>query len=210
MGGSVSRGDYSCGISDIDIYIVVDNNNYSVKINNDIQDISKNKLPKLLSWCPDGVSVAFTTYPEVKTGVSWLGRGSEYFSFQETGKLLYGKDIKQEIVIPNEKDITTSTQQAINQIKQIVQQDLSNMTIDKYFIRGIFGIVFSAMYFKLCLNKQYIRGKETVVSAYCNLDPDQANIAKDILNLWYIFSFRELIESEVDKLICHTKKIVNM
>lgn len=209
LGGSASRGDYVVGISDIDIYLVVKNYDKNDSINNTIQNMAKNMLPDLLSWCPDGVTVAFTSYQDIKSGTSWLGSGSEYFEFQKTGKLLYGRDIKHEIVVPNEIDIIKSSEQAINEIKQIIKQDLSNVSINKYFVRCVFGTAFSAIYFYMCMKRQYIRGKEKTTDAYCKQNTANASIAKDILSLWHIFSRRELSKAEIFRLIDETKNIIN-
>lgn len=209
LGGSMSRGDYIVGISDIDIYVVVNNIEKTNQINLSIQDIARHKLNELLSWCPDGVTVAFTTYNEVKEGKSWLGSNTEYYSFQETGKLLYGKDIKQEILKPTESDIIHTSQQAIMNLKQIVQQDVSNIKKDKYFIRCIFGAAFSAMFFYLCCNKIYIRGKEKIVFEFGNINPSQSETAKEILHLWNVYGQKQLTDSEIDKLINFTKVIMN-
>lgn len=209
LGGSVSRGDYIVGISDIDIYIVVNNNKNTDEINLSIQDIAKHKLDELLSWCPDGVTVAFTTYNEIKEGKSWLGSNSEYYSFQETGKLLYGKEIKHEISKPIESDIIQASQQAIDKLKQIVQQDISNVNKDKYFVRCIFGTVFSAMFFYLCCNKIYVRGKEKVTYEFGVVNPPFSETAKKILHLWNIYGQRQLTESEVNNLINFTRNITN-
>ena len=209
LGGSVSRGDYIVGISDIDLYMVMKNQNESNEINNAIQNLAKKELPELLSWCPDGVTVAFTSYQDIKSGASWLGNGSEYLNFQEAGKLLYGKDIKHEIIAPNDNEIIVSSNQAIRQIKQIVQQEVSSVPGNKYFVRGVFSAAFSAIHFYLCTNRQYLRGKEQTVHVYSELNPAGAGIAKELLSLWRVFSQRELSNAEIARLIDYTKELVN-
>ncbi|MEA4831419.1 MAG: nucleotidyltransferase domain-containing protein [Oscillospiraceae bacterium] len=208
VGGSVSRGDYVVGVSDIDIYVVTKDSEENNTINTAVQSLAYKKIQELLSWCPDGVTVAFTTYKEIKSGVSWLGAGSEYYTFQENAKLLYGKDIRKDIIEPTENDIRKSSEQAIAQIKHIVQQDLSNIKIDKYFIRGIFGTAFSAMHFYLCLHHQYIRGKQKITDAYCEINQERAVFANSIMELWYVFSHRPLYEIEIKQLITDTIRII--
>lgn len=209
LGGSMSRGDYVIGISDIDIYIVVNSIENANEINSEIQDIAKRKLFELLSWCPDGVTVSFTTYNEIIDGTSWLGSNSEYYSFQKTGKLLYGKNIKQEISKPTQSDIIQSSQQAIEQLKQIIQQDVSNINKDKYFVRSIFGTAFSAMYFYLCCENIGVRGKNKITTAFQKKNDKYQQEARNILFLWDCFCHRQLHEDEIDKLINLTRTVVN-
>lgn len=208
LGGSVSRGDYVVGASDIDIYVVVNDYNGTALINHTIREIAKEKLPQLLSWCPDGVAVTYTTYDDIKTGKSWLASNSDYFTFQNSGTLLYGKDIKQDIVKPNERDIVKTSKQAIVQLKQIVKQDIKDVNKDRYFIRGIFGMVYSAMYFYLSLNGIYIRGKEKIVTKFCEVNPAYSETSRNIQCLWNIFCQRQLNENEINNLIKYTKIII--
>lgn len=211
IGGSVSRGDYVVDASDIDIYIVVneDEGTSIASINSFIQDIAKEKLSQLLSWCPDGVNVSFTTYGDIKSGTSWLGNGSEYYSFKDTGKLIYGKDIKQEIVEPNKNDIYKMSRQAISQLKQIVQQDLAEIDFNRQNVRDIFSTVFSAMHFYLCLHNIYIRGKEKTINEFSKTNSTYSSMAKEVFKIWNAFSQRQLNKAEIDNLIYFTKVIVN-
>ena len=209
LGGSVARGDYVVGASDIDIYIVVKSIENTNEIDSGIQCIAKCRLhEELLSWCPDGVSVTFTTYNDIKTGRSWLGSVSDYYSFQETGKLLYGKEIRQEIVKPTESEIILLSKHAIDQLKQIVRQDKSPINKNKYFVRNIFGAAFSAMFFYLCCNQIYIRGKEKIVLDFQKLIPDYAEDAKEIFCIWNHFCQRKLNEEEIEILVDTTRNLV--
>lgn len=209
LGGSLSRGDYKVGISDIDIYIVLkDPDNKTEIINSYIQEIAKRKLPILLSWCPDGVTVAFTHIQEIRSGQSWLGNGADYYTFIDTGKLIYGKDIKSEIVKPNEEDIFNISRQSISHLKQIVNQDITNIIFDKQFIRDVFGTAYSAMHFYLCLNRKYIRGKIDITNEFNKVNTSYSEQANKIYNLWNIFGQRELNEIEINNLVNLTKEII--
>ena len=208
LGGSLSRGDYVIGISDIDIYIVVDHYEGTELINNYIQEIAKNKLHELLEWCPDGVTVAFTKYSDIKTGCSWLGMGADYYSFLEYGKLMYGKDIREELIEPSKEKIYTISHQILSNLKQIVKQDIKNVEIDKYFIRGVFSTAFSAMFSYICLNSCYLRGKVKIVDEFCKMNKSCSFYATEILQMWKTFCNRELSKEEKNHLISLTKNLV--
>jgi len=210
LGGSVARGDYVVGISDIDIYIVIKQKDEATEeqLNINIQEIANKQLSELLSWCPDSATVAFTTVESIKNGTSWLGTSSDYYSFIENGKLIYGDDIKQYLVEPSKDFIMATSQQFLTQLKGIVNGELPQNIVDKYFVRSIFGTFYSAIHFKLCTEGIYIRGKGSLTEMFCKNHRNYSLQAKKIYDLWYVFAKRSLTTIEINNLIKLTKEIV--
>jgi predicted nucleotidyltransferase len=102
LGGSLGRGDFSPGRSDIDIYIINKEENKDIenKINSKAIEITNTNLAELKKVCTNPFTVAFTNFKAIKDGSSWLAVGPEYYSFIETGKLLLGNDIKDILPLP--------------------------------------------------------------------------------------------------------------
>ena len=121
---------------------------------------------------------------------------------------MYGIDIKQGILKPTENDIILSPKQEIEHLKRIVQQDTSFINKDKYFVRSVFGTIFSAMFFYLCCKQVYIRGKKEITREFLKLSPSYTEETRQILCLWDNFCQRELSEQEIETLIDFTKNIV--
>ena len=75
LGGSVARGDYKIGFSDIDIYIITKNKNHSFEDIKKETEILKNRYLSDMTWCPDCVTIIYESYENIINGQSWLGYG---------------------------------------------------------------------------------------------------------------------------------------
>lgn len=213
LGGSLSRDDYIIGISDIDIYFIVEKRNSEIEKH--IEDIAKSLtsryLNDLVSWCPDGVTISYTTYEDVISGTSWLGYGSEYFSFVKTANLLFGKDIKSLLIKPSVDTIKQTALSSLFALKEITSQEINCYNVDKYTIRGVFGTVFSASHFYLSYKGIYVRNKNSMVDKICELRLEElSKYIKNLYSLWNIFGKRDLTPEEKKALLNSGKNYISL
>lgn len=209
--GSVARGDYFVNASDIDLYIILGNKDIKIEemLTKFIFHKATDILSELLTWCPDGVSISYIYYDEIKKGESWLAIGSEYFSFIKYAMLLYGKDIKNNIVLPKDEDIKKITSETIIQLKSTLNLlDNEKLSNDKYFVRGIFGGIFTAIHLFLAKNKNYERKKEIMVNEMIKLDKSYEKKLCVTMLLWDKFTNNLLDYKEVLDLVDVYKYIV--
>jgi len=66
-------------------------------------DLGQTMLKSVAAIHPSPVGISFTTLAEIKDGNSFLDSGCEYRNFINTGKLLYGEDIKSLLPVPTRK-----------------------------------------------------------------------------------------------------------
>lgn len=210
IGGSVSRGDYIVGASDIDMYVVcnIEDDNFKASFENYVQNISNEFLLEIKSWYPDVVSIAFTTYKDVKTGVSFLGKGADYYSFNDSGKLIYGSEIRNEIIKTDDEQNKKISKEVLKQLKEIISQDIPEELITRYFIRGAFGAVFSAVNSALILNGVYVRGKEKLVKELLKYDKVNGEKLQRIYDYWTRFPAYDFIESDNKAFLNLVKEVV--
>jgi predicted nucleotidyltransferase len=218
LGGSVSRGDYIVNASDIDLYVVYkeDYETFMTDLSAQILDIAKLHLKELLSWCPDGVSIAYTRYTDVVNGTSWLACGAEYYSFTESSKLLYGKNIYQDIRKPEEKDIIKMAKEGLEYLQSLAQQDIptdENQDIpvelsSRNSVRGIFSMVFSAIHFKLSMKSIYVRQKELMIDEINKDDKVIGGKLREIYSIWISFGENDLSNKEIIYLLSLVKEVI--
>jgi len=154
LSGSVAQGDYKVGFSDIDIYIVTKGQNHSFDdIKNETETLINRYLPEM-AWCPNFMTIAYETHENILNSQTWLGMGSEYFSFIESAKLLYGEDIKHELKEPEYSAIQKVAKdflpRLIEAIKQTDISEISQTSKDelKFIYRSIsWNVLFSTTLF---------------------------------------------------------------
>lgn len=210
LGGSVSRGDYIVGSSDIDIYVVCDieDNKLNFPFEKFVQNIASEILSEIKNWYPDVVSIAFTGYKDVKNGTSFLGKGADYYLFKDSAKLIYGTEIRDEIIKTDHEQNKKIAQEVLKQLKEIVNQNIPEELITRYFIRGVFGTVFSAVHCALVFNGVYLRGKEELVKELYKYDEINGEKLQSIYNYWLSFAEFDFTENDKINLLSLVKEIV--
>ena len=95
LGGSVAQGDFVPGCSDIDLYAVTAEKD--AELEDDIkayaEELGRTMLKSVAAIHPSPVGVSFTTLKEIEDVCVFLG-AVQYWNFINTGKLLYGEDIR--------------------------------------------------------------------------------------------------------------------
>jgi len=210
LSGSVSRGDYIVGASDIDIYVVCNDEDSNLKFlfEQSVQNIARKFLSEIMSWYPDVVSIAFTTCKDVKNGSSFLGKGAEYHSFNDFAKLIYGIEIRDKIIKTDDKQNKKIAEHVLKQLKEIVNQDISKELFTRYFIRSIFSVPFSAVHSFLVIKGVYLRGKEQLVKELFKYDEVNGEKMQLIYTFWLAFAKDTLTENDKINLLKLVKEIV--
>lgn len=210
LSGSVSRGDYIVGASDIDIYVICnkEDSNLSHSFESHVQNIASSFLSEIMNWYPDVVSIAFTTYEDIKNGSSFLGKGADYYSFNDSGKLIYGMEIRDKIIKTDEEQNKKIAEQVLKQLKEIVNQDIPKGSITRYDIRGIFGLVFTAVHSALVIKGVYLRGKEQLVKELLKYDKVTGEKMERVYSDWLAFENSNLTENEKINLLGLVKEVV--
>jgi predicted nucleotidyltransferase len=91
VGGSVARGDFVPGRSDIDFYVVSKASNkeeLQKKLNEEAKKLEAKYFKDLRYLHDEVIGATVTTLEELCKGCSFLGTGFEYQNFIKTGKLL--------------------------------------------------------------------------------------------------------------------------
>ncbi len=210
LAGSVSRGDYIVEASDIDIYVICkdQDSNLNNSFDGYVQNIAGEFLAEIMNWYPDVVSIAFTTYEAIKNGSSFLGKGADYYSFIDSGRLIYGVEIKNEIIKTDDEQNREIAEQVLKQLKEIVNQDIPKELTTRYFIRGVFGLVFSAVHSLLVIRGIYLRGKEELVKELFKYDKVNGEKMQAIYAFWLEFAEGTLTEEDKLSLVKVVREVV--
>lgn len=217
LGGSVARGDFSPGRSDIDIYIITnfEDTELENKLLTKAIEISDLHLGELKKTCDNPFTVAFTTIDSIKNGSSWLGIGPEYYSFVENSKLLFGKDVRYLIPTPSIELIKQisiqATQALLTGIQEMPEPTIEECNKD-YITKGMFEMIFSSMHFMLSNIGIYERGKMQMVADFQKVCTDAGlkEICLHTKDLWNQFETRSFDDVEIKKLIDEGKKFLSL
>jgi len=207
LGGSVARGDFSPGRSDIDIYVVVSGRKKEIEeeLREAARRISAGKLGPLFEVHQDPIGIAVTTLSEIRAGRSFLAAGFEYHNFIKTGKLLWGHEIKPLIPKPSREEERAMAKRALKQVCALLSKcrppvDEQNRERITY---GLFSTIFRTACIALCGQGRYVSGKGEVVSAFCEVYPQEHKL-HEILSqsfiLWKEWEKRALNEEEMQQL----------
>lgn len=122
LGGSVARGDFVPGRSDIDLYVVTANKDAALEASFMAlaEELGQTKLRSVAAIHPVPVGISFTTLDEIKDGNSFLGSGFEYRNFIKTGKLLYGEDVKPQLPVPTREQEQNAATSALQQFQELL------------------------------------------------------------------------------------------
>lgn len=219
-GGSVARGDFVPGRSDIDIYVVIEDADKD-KIQRDLASGARKielKYFKDFKHVHDEVlGVSVTTLDEIRKGKSFLGAGFEYRNFIHTGKLLWGEDIKQLIPKPTPKEEREAAQKTLRNIYQMTHkwekffrwlmwiplQLIPRKTKEKW-ARQAFSLIFRSAAILLSANKIYVSGKKETAAAFQKRYPEEKELQKIIveaLKLWEKWKTNLISNKETKQLI---------
>lgn len=207
LAGSAARGDFVPGRSDIDIYVVVreDKEGIEEALKKAARRIASERLAGLFEIHREPLGISVATLTEAKTGKSFLGAGFEHQNFMRTGRLLFGREIRNLIPVSTREEERAAAELAVREICRLFREEFGELPTPttKGLIYGLFSSVFRTACILCCGRGWYVSGKEEAVSAFRELFPDKRDlhdILSRCLELWQEWACRDLAEDEIKTL----------
>lgn len=206
VGGSVARGDFTPGRSDVDLYVVLAERDSGVeeRYRARLDDLEERLFDELRKIDPDALSVAFTSEPEVERGESFLGQGFEYHEFVENGELLYGSDVSDDIPEPTRAEEREAARQALAAV------ETEYGYVQDRFTKELFSTIFRTLCIFLSGSGTYVGSKERAV-ALSRRHVDDERILDEIeraYSLYQAWEERSLTEDEFCTLLRSFHRVV--
>jgi len=227
VGGSVARGDFVPGRSDIDIYAVLredDKDEIQKRFEAEARRIEEKYFEDLKPVLDEVIGVTVTTLEEIRNGKSFLGKGFEYHNFVNSGKLLFGEDVRELIPKPTLKEERELAHEALNHIYEMVQKQerwfkwfrwiplkLFSKNKKERLTRQAFSLIFRTASVWLCGNGVYVSGKRDAAKAFrdkCSRERELYEIVSEALRLWEKWAVAELSVKEMKWLFNNALKFV--
>jgi predicted nucleotidyltransferase len=218
-GGSFAREDFIPGRSDIDVYFVVKDGSEELKrfLEQKAQEVERKYFKNLRSILGEVLSIAITTLEEVQSGRSFLGAGFEYSDFMDTGRLLWGTDIKPLIPTPPPEKQKESAKEYLGKVYEMFSK------MEKSFIwfrwipfrilprsskerwtREAFNLTFRTIALFLGSKGVYVSRKEDIASAFqkmCADEKDLCTVISFASSMWEKWKTNPLSDKETKKLL---------
>lgn len=226
-GGSVARGDFVPGRSDIDVYVVLGDSNkdeFQKLLEAEAGRIEAKHFEDLKPVLDEVIGVTVTTLEEIRNGKSFLGAGFEYHNFVNSGKLLFGEDVRELILKPTPVKEKEAAQNALNQIYEMVQKQERMVKWFKWLplklfprnkrerlTRQAFSLIFRTASIWLCGSGVYVSGKEDTTEAFrkeCSRERELCEVVSEALKLWEKWAVAELSGKETKWLFNNALKFV--
>ncbi|MBE0513277.1 nucleotidyltransferase domain-containing protein [Candidatus Bathyarchaeota archaeon] len=227
VGGSVARGDFIPGRSDIDVYVVLrggDKNEFQKLLEAEARRIEAKHFEDLKPVLDEVIGVTVTTVEEIRNGKSFLGKGFEYHNFVNSGKLLFGEDVKELIPKPTLEEERELARNALNQIYEMVQKQERRVKWFRWIplklvpkvrreqmTRQAFSVIFRTASVWLCSDGVYVSGKRDIVKAFwekCPQETELCEIVSEALKLWEKWAVAGLAGKETKWLFNNALKLV--
>ena len=231
LGGSVARGDFSPGRSDIDLYLVLKRKNKKTEeaIKKEAQRISRARLKPLLRLFKDPLSIEITTLGRIRKKESFIGLGFEYQNFLREGELLTGNDIKNIIPKPSEEEVRASAERVMYSAQEMFK-NLTRIPPKVLKKRGLwllprinifypfprmtaqlFMLVFRTLCVMLSGWGYSVSSKKDAVKKFSDICSEKKQLhdqLEKMLDLWEIWGKRNLSRAEFLKLFEFTEEIM--
>ena len=174
--GSWARGDFVPGQSDIDLNIVINTGNsseYEVKARMLANSTQREHLSEFSNLKEEVIGTSVTSLDEIKSGKSQLGSGFVYYDFLNSSKVLFGEDIRNQILPPTKEEAFTSAKNCIQGIlnkydfiEELLEADIE--TAKKHFSNREMADLAFAMFFRgssifLATKEIYISNKKEIL-----------------------------------------------
>lgn len=97
-------------------------------------------MAELFEMHREPLEISVTTLAEVKTGMSFFGRGFKYQNFMRTGRPLFGHEIRDLIPVPTEEEEGAVAERAVREICGLFREEFAELStpITKELIYGLF------------------------------------------------------------------------
>ncbi len=208
LSGSVARGDFVPGRSDIDLYIVLDERDENIEnsFRQQMNEVVDEYLQELKKYDPDGVSTAFTSLEEIENEETFLGAGAEYQNFIESAELLYGEDLKDEIPEPTKDEVNKSIEHYFDMMEVKYEQMRPQHT------RKLFSSIFRTLSMLLTERGIHVSSKEKIVEKFEQAFEGRKELKEDLeeaYRLWELWGGRDLTQDEFCTLSKKCEKIIS-
>ena len=212
LAGSVARGDFSPGRSDIDMYLVLKDRNQESEeeLENKAEEITSRYLVSLIGVVSRPITWGVTTLDEISQGRSFLGKGFEYHNFATTAKLLYGTDIRAMISKPTRAQEKEMAKNALLATYEMIQGS-EVQELDEDHAGAVFSTIFRTAAIVLCGSGRYVSGKRETVQAFKEFyeqEKDLCNVIAESYCLWEEWEKHPLTRGEFVALCDLCKKLV--
>ncbi|MFQ6068149.1 MAG: nucleotidyltransferase domain-containing protein [Candidatus Bathyarchaeia archaeon] len=224
-GGSFARGDFVPGRSDIDLYVVGENKEEEMQeeLREKALEIEKKYFEDLRSVFDEVLGISVTTLTEIKGGRSFLGAGFEYSNFIQTGKLLWGEDIKSLIPQPSLEKQKETAKNCLQEIYKMVSNQERNFKWIKWipfklvprkykerWARQAFCLSFRTTALFLGSKGVYVSKKEDIASAFKQYRREKGlcSMLFFALSLWEKWKEEPLSDEEIKLLLENSLRFV--
>jgi len=225
-GGSFAREDFVPGRSDIDIYVVMKDENEELRrfLEQKAVEVERKYFNNLRFILGEVLSIAITTLGEIQSGRSFLGAGFEYSSFVDTGRLLWGMDIKPLIQIPRPEKQRESAKEYLGKVYEMVLEMERSFKWFRWipfrilprkskerWTREAFNLTFRAIALFLGSKGVYVSRKEDIASAFKKMHAKEKNLCDIIsfaLSTWEKWKTKPLSNKETKQLLKNSLVLV--
>jgi predicted nucleotidyltransferase len=218
-GGSFAREDFVPGRSDIDVYVVAKDDSEELRrfLERKAAETERKYFNNLRSILDEVLSIAITTLEEVQSGRSFLGAGFEYSNFMDTGRLLWGTDIKPLIRTPLPEKQKESAKEYLNKVYDMVSKKEKSFIWFRYvpfrilprssrerWTREAFNLTFRTIALFLGSKGVYVSRKEDIANAFrkmCADEKDLCTIISFASSMWEKWKTNPLSAEETKRLL---------
>jgi predicted nucleotidyltransferase len=218
-GGSFAREDFVPGRSDIDVYVVVKDDSEELRrfLEQKAEEVERKYFNNLRSVLGEVLSIATTTLEEVQSGRSFLGAGFEYSNFMDTGRLLWGTDIKPLIQKPTPKKQKESAKEYLGKVFEMVSKieksfrwlmwvpfKILPKSSKERWTRESFNLTFRTIALFLGSKGVYVSRKEDIASSFqkmCANEKDLCTVTSFALSMWEKWKTKPLSNKETKQLL---------
>lgn len=198
VAGSVARGDFLPGRSDIDLYAVADHVDPNLQqILADVAVELGSTLTEVARANPQPVGITLTSLAAIEAGQSFLGAGFEYHNFMNTGRRLWGREIRPLLPKPSREQERSDAAAVLSQYRGLFSVPLPEDEDVKA------GQIFTALFRTLCIllsgRGVYSSAKAAAVSSFATEFPTSPLIKplQALLRLWRTWGDGPLSKAEL-------------
>jgi predicted nucleotidyltransferase len=224
-GGSFARGDFVPGRSDIDLYMVLQDQNERIQseLQREVSRVEKKYFEKVKPALDQVIDISVTTLREMQEGKSFLGAGFEYSNFIKEGKLLFGEDIKELIPEPSEEEQKESARNYLSKAYEMILKQERTFKLLKLvplriiptkskerWTRQAFNLIFRSAALFLASNGVHVSNKEDITNAFNRLvkKEEPRSIISFASSSWVKWKTEQLKDKETRRLIENSFKFV--
>lgn len=183
VSGSVGRGDYTPGRSDLDLAVLLTERDSAFEevFLTEIDRIIDQFLPELVGISPTPIDVTFAEKGAVLEGERTIRDAFYHRQLQSTGRLLYGTDLRDDLPTPTAEQLHADSLALHFETRQSVR------AVPNQFIRQCFVDVFSTLEVILIGRGTVVSSKEQLIeAAYVEFESEPGTLDQldTVYGLW--------------------------